>query len=297
MRPSPLKMSCKMDKGATVMHVHRVLLTLVALAIAAPLSALAIAGTASAKPKPQILVKVSPNPLIETGVSEVHGVVQVEANPAYAGMSVDIESEQLELACSAVYFAQNSGYTESVSFGLDNPAVVTLDADGNATVELDAYGCPPERFLLEADLVKAPYYTATTILKVKSPVKTTPGLTGYPNPEVETGDGTFTGSNVYAVFYVEMPVVDAEGAVAISSPQLQGRCLSGFEWEAGNTGYPPTHSTSGGVTTTLDDDGNAVFIFEGISCAAGSSTVTADLLSGGASVKTKYVIDSPAPTV
>ena len=279
------------------MHVRRVLVTLVALAIAAPMSVLALAGTASAKPKPQILVTVSPNPLIETGVSEVHGVVQVEARPAYAGMSVDIESEQLDLACSAVYFAQNSGYTESVSFGLDTPAVVTLDAEGNATVELDAYGCPPEHFLLEADLVKAPYYTATTILKVKPPNKTKHGLTGYPNPEVETGDATFTGSNVYAVFYVEMPPVYAEKAVVISSPELQNRCLSGFEWEAANSGYPPTHSTTGGVSTLLDDDGNAVFIFEGISCGAGPSTVAAGLMSGGLSVTTKYVIDSPVPTV
>jgi hypothetical protein len=297
MRRAPLKMSRKTDKGATVMHVRRVLVTLVAISIAAPLSFLTIAGNASAKTKPQIRVTVSPNPLIETGVSEIHGVVQVEANPAYAGMSVYIESGQLNLACSAVYFSQNSGLTESVSFGLDTPATVTLDDDGNATVELDAYGCPPEHYLLQADLVKAPYYTATTILKVKSPIKTKPGLTGYPNREVETGDGTLTGSNVYAVFYVEMPVADAEAEVTLSSPELQSRCLSGFEWEAGNTGYPPTHSTTGGVTTRLDDDGNAVFIFEGISCAAGTSTVTAELISGGTPVTTKYVIDSPRPTV
>jgi hypothetical protein len=279
------------------MHVRRVLVTLVALTVVTSMPVLAISGVASAKSKPQILVTVSPNPLIETGVSEIHAVVQVEARVKYAGMSVDIEAQQLEFACSAVYFAQNSGLSESVSFGRDNPAVVTLDSDGNATVELDAYGCPPEHVLLEADLVKAPYYTATTILKVKAPVKTPNGLVGYPNPEVETGDGTMTGSNVYAVFYVEMPAVYAEAPVGISSPELQGRCLSGFEWSAGNTGYPPSHSTTGGVSTFLDDDGNAVFVFEGISCGSGPSTVTAVLVSGAYSVTGKYVIDSPRPTV
>jgi hypothetical protein len=279
------------------MHVRRILVALAALPVVMSMSVLGVSGVASAKPKPQILVTASPNPLIETGVSEIHAVVQVEARPVYAGMSVDIESEQLVLACSAVYFAQNSGLSESVSFGVGEPAVVTLDNDGNATVELDAYGCPPVHYLLEADLVKAPYYTATTILKVKGPKKTPNGLFGYPNPEVETGDGTSTGSNVYAVFYVEMPSVYAEAPVQISSPELQGRCLSGFEWSAGNTGYPPSHSTTGGVSTFLDDDGNAVFVFEGISCASGPSTVTAVLVSGAYSVKTKYVIDSPRPTV
>jgi hypothetical protein len=279
------------------MHVRRVPVTLVALAVVISMPVLGLSGVASAKVTPQILVTVSPNPLIETGVSEIHAVVQVEAREVYGGMSVDIESQQLEFACSAVYFAQNSGVSESVSFGRDEPAVVTLDNDGNATVELDAYGCPAEHYLLEADLVTAPYYTATTILKVKGPVKTPNGLVGYPNREVETGDGTLTGSNVYAVFYVEMPAVYAEAPVGISSTQLQGRCLSGFEWSAGNTGYPPTRSTIGGVSTFLDNAGNAVFVFEGISCAAGTSTVTAVLGSGAYSVTGKYVIDTPRPTV
>jgi hypothetical protein len=134
-------------------------------------------------------------------------------------------------------------------------------------------------------------------LKVKPPHTTPHGLTGYPNPEVETGDGTTTGSNVYAVFYAEMPTVYAEASVEISSSELQNRCKSGFQWEAGNTGYPPVASTTGGVTTTLDNDGNAVFIFEGISCAPGKSTVTANLVSGPVHEKVVYVIDPKVPTI
>jgi hypothetical protein len=278
------------------MHVRRVLVTLVAVAVVVSTPLLGLSGSASAKPKPQITVTVSPNPLIETGVSEIHAVVQVEANPAYAGMTIEIDSGQLAFACSAAFFSQNSGLTPSVSFGDDNPALVTLDNDGNTTVELDAYSCPPESYFLEADFTKAPYYTATTTLKVKPPHKTSVGLTGYPKREVETGDGT-SGSNVYAVFYVEMPTTFAGTAVEISSPELQDRCLSGFKWEAGNTGFPPTSSTTGGVTTTLDNDGNAVFIFEGIGCAAGPSTVTATLVSGASHVHTTYVIRPPMSTI
>jgi hypothetical protein len=261
------------------------------------LPVLGMSGMASAAPKPHIIVSVSPNPLIETGVSEIHAVVQVEARTVYAGMTVEIESHQMDFACAGTYFSANSGLTPSVSFGLDNPALVTLDNDGNATVELDAYNCAPNKYLIEADLVNAPYYTAVTELKVKAPHTTPHGLTGYPNPEVETGDGTITGSNVYAVFYAEMPTVYAESAVEISSSELQDRCKSGFQWEAGNTGYPPVTSTTGGVTTTLDNDGNAVFVFQGISCTPGKSTVTADLVTGGSPEKVIYVIDPKAPTI
>jgi hypothetical protein len=279
------------------MHVRRVLVLVSAVAMVVTLPVLGMWGTASARAKPHIIVTASPNPLIETGISEIHAVIQVEARVAYAGMTVEIESHQLNFACAATYFSQNSGLTPSVSFGLNTPALVTLDNDGNATVELDAYNCAPNKYLIEADLVAAPYYTAVTELRVKPPHTTAHGLTGYPNPEVETGDGTVTGSNVYAVFYAEMPTVYADAPVAISSSELQDRCKSGFQWEAGNTGYPPVVSTTGGVTTTLDNDGNAVFIFQGIACTPGKSTVTADLVSGGSPEKVVYVIHPNTPTI
>jgi hypothetical protein len=82
--------------------------------------------------------------------------------------------------------------------------------------------------------------------------------------------------------------------VEISSAQLQNRCGLGHEWTAGNDG-------SGGLTgasTLLDDDGNAVFIFEGASCAAGDSTVIADVNAGTHDTfQTIYTISPPVPTV
>jgi hypothetical protein len=52
------------------------------------------------------------------------------------------------------------------------------------------------------------------------------------------------------------------------------------------------------ATTTLDDDGNATFIFKGASCAAGSSQVIADVLAGTHDTFTfDYTIDPPAPTI
>jgi len=249
-------------------------------------------GTGGPPPVTEIQVTVDPNPVIETGVSEIHAVVQVEAQPAFAGDDVFIYSQQLLNSCDEVTYKYNEGDDPSVSQG--ESATVPLDNDGNVTVELDAYECAPGPSLVEADLVAAPYYTATTTLQALPPNVTAPGLTAFPNPEVETGDGTLTGSNVYAVFYFEDNPVYAETPVEISSAQLQNRCLGGETWDAGNGG---SGDKTGG-TTTLDNDGNAVFIFEGISCAPGNSTVVGDLVGGTHDTfTTVYTITAPTPTV
>jgi len=249
-------------------------------------------GTGGPAPTTEIQVTVEPNPVIETGVSEIHAVVQVEAQPTFANDDVFIYSQQLLNSCQGVTFNANEGTNPSVPLG--ESATVALDNDGNATVELDATECAPGTSLVEADLVAAPYYTATTVLTADPPNVTVAGLTAFPNPEVETGDETTTGSNVYAVFYFEDNPVYAETPVSISSAQLQDRCLGGETWTAGNGGS----GNGNGATTTLDDDGNAVFIFEGISCAPGTSTVIGELVGGTHDTfSTDYTITAPTPTL
>jgi hypothetical protein len=249
-------------------------------------------GTGATPPVTEIQVTVSPNPVIEAGVSEISAVIQVEAQPAFAGDPVFVYSQQLVNSCDDVDFYENEGDIPSVYMG--DSATIDLDNDGNATVLVDGYDCAPGSSLFEADLVDAPYYTATTTLTALPPNVTTVGLTAFPNPEVEVGDGTTTGSNVYVVFYFEDNPVYAETPVEISSAQLQNRCLGGEEWGAGNGG-------TGGLTgaeTTLDNDGNAVFGFEGISCAPGTSTVVGDLVGGTHDTFwTNFTITAPTPTV
>jgi hypothetical protein len=251
-------------------------------------------GTGGPPPVTEIQVTVDPNPVIETGVSEIHAIIQVEAQPAFANDPVFIYSQQLINSCApgSVEFYVNEGSTLSVPQG--SSATVNLDNDGNATVEVSGSECAPGPSLVEADLVNAPYYTATTTLQANPPNVTTPGLTAFPNPEVEVGDGTSTGSNVYAVFYFEDNPVYAETPIEISSAQLQNRCLGGHTWTAGNGGS----GNSTGGTTTMDNDGNAVFIFEGISCAPGPSTVVGDLVQGTHDTfSTVFTITAPTPTI
>ncbi len=315
------------------MEIRRRSYRIVALAVVVCLPLLGLSGVASAKGAPgchktkscksgggsgsggapaPITVQVDPNPLVETGQSFVVATIQVETSPAFAGDHVNIDSSQLSSACNnEVYYISLSSTP-----GGENDIQVPLDDDGNATVTVVGYNCAPGSSVIEADLISAPYYTALTTLVAEPPVPTTPGVFGFPTTsgtvksgEVETGDSNgnpnceeesnicgAAGSLVYAVFYVETDAVYAEQQVEISSAQLQDRCGAGSEWysvsavglqdaETGSTGY-------------LDDDGNAVFLFLGASCAAGSSTVIADVNAGThPTYTTTFNINPPQPTI
>lgn len=314
------------------MDLHRRSLRIVALAVVVALPLLGTSGIASAKAKgchkthscrsgggtgsgtggatPLITVQVDPNPLVETGQSEIYAVIQVETSPSFAGDSVDISSSQLAAACQP---SPNDFLSGFAGGGLDPFAgTFALDDDGNATAVFYGLDCAPGPSVIEASLTSAPYYTALATLNVEPPVVTTPGVYGYPQTsgtvtggEVETGDtgSILDGSYVYGVFYIETSPVYAEQTVEISSPELQDRC--GMFWVFNNVignaslGEGSTFgSTNTTATATLDDDGNAAFYFEGASCAAGSSVVTADVENGShPTYTTIFNIVAPQPTI
>jgi hypothetical protein len=124
-------------------------------------------------------------------------------------------------------------------------------------------------------------------------------VSAFPATEVETGDSTTSGfSDVYTVFYVDTDPVYAEQPVEISSPELEDRCGGGWRFEP-STGTAITQASGTTVATgTLDDDGNATFVFKGADCAPGTSTVTADIVAGTQpTYTTTFTIDSPAVTL
>jgi len=265
-----------------------------------------------------ITVQVSPNPLVETGQSEVHAVVEVETNPSFAGDMVNIDSSQLMASCLGGITFENlqSGGTVFGPNVQVNRIDAILDDDGNATVVMEGTDCAPGTSVIEADLEVAPFYTALTTLVALPPGVTPEGLTGSPQTagvaqEVETGDTSTSGdSNVYAVFYVETNPVYAEQTVEIASSQLEGRCIRGWRWEVGNPNgrgigpgvVGPISGTGVNLgpkaSTILDDDGNAVFIFKGTSCAAGPSQVIADVLAGThQTYTTTFTVNPPVPTI
>ena len=63
-------------------------------------SLVGLSGTALANPHAaKLKITVSPNPLVETGQTEVHAVIQVSAGPGSAGKQVLISSPRLQSAC------------------------------------------------------------------------------------------------------------------------------------------------------------------------------------------------------
>jgi len=285
-------------------------------------------GTGGPPAGTQITVEVDPGnsvtqQLVETGQSEVHAVIQVETLPNFAGDAVNIDSSQLAASCmGGITFESIASATLTTApvtltpVTSHNQISAILDDDGNATVVVDGTDCAPGTDVIEADLEVAPFLTALTTLFVAPPAVTPVGVTGFPmtggvSEEVETGDTTASGdSDIYAVFYVEENPVYAEQTVEIDSAQLEGRCIRGWRWEPGNAlgiGVGPGYSgplSGAGVntgtrpSTILDDDGNAVFVFKGISCASGPSQVIADVLAGtGDTFVTTFTVEPPQPTI
>jgi hypothetical protein len=257
-------------------------------------------GGATGSGPAQITVTVSPDPLVETGPSQIRAVVEVETLPSFAGDNVTIASSQLDASCTNLQFVANRGSATPGFF--DHNITVALDDDGNATVALYATDCPPGMSVIEADLDVAPFLTALATLTTLPPVVTPEGLTGSPNNEVETGDtGSSGDSDVIAVFYVETNPVYAEQTAHISSPQLESRCIGGWWWQGGNGGSassePDGSIDPDGPGSVLDDDGNAVYVFFGASCAAGDSQVIAEVDAGSHPTYVfDYTILPPQPT-
>jgi hypothetical protein len=314
------------------MNSGRRLMKVVAVAVVVSLPVLGMSGVASAKVKgchkthtcktggsggttggsggtgastPAMTVQIDPDPVVETNQSDVQAIIQVETSPSYAGDAVSITSSQLFASCAVVFFSteQTSGPLAylNTTYSQDGPLTVTLDDDGNVTVWLAGIDCAPGTDVVEASMAVAPYLTALGTLTAAPPVVTPTGVTGYPTTsgtvttgEVETGDTTASGnSDVYAVFYVETSPVYAEQTAEISDSQLQDSCGQGFQWynSAGNGANAP-------VTESLDDDGNAAFVFVGASCAATTSEVIADIEAGShPTYTTTFTVDAPAPTI
>ncbi len=140
----------------------------------------------------------------------------------------------------------------------------------------------------------APFLTALGTVNAQPPAVTPAGVFGYPAAEVETGNSPASGnSDVSSVFYVETDPVYAEQSVEIESTQLLSRCLGGITWISNGGSFNGSTATA-----TLDNDGNAVFVFSGASCAAGDSSVIADVLAGiHSTYTTTYSIHAPVPTI
>ena len=126
-------------------------------------------GTGAPPAAPTFVVTADPDPLVETGLSSINTVVQVETSPSFAGDQVEISSSQLIDSCAVVYFQTVQPVPGAFPYGnsyftQDSPIDVTLDNDGNVTLVINGTDCAPGTDLIDASLVAAPYYTAITTI-------------------------------------------------------------------------------------------------------------------------------------
>jgi hypothetical protein len=237
--------------------------------------------TTSPSPRPSrnshCKMSASPISFVEQGLgahtSSVAFVFNLECQPVYGESIVELHSPQLNNACHDTlkwYSATGSG-PDGVdpSHGTGESFDVMLDDDGNAeAVVWGGPSCGATSALVEA----SPGTSAVTVVHIKPPTDTPPGLTIWPAKQIEDS----TTSSVATIFYAEYPSRFAESRVEFSDAQLYDRCAGGITW-VGADGQVLAHGKS--VVTTLDDNGNAfVVALAGPSCASGSTLGTADLV-------------------
>jgi len=222
--------------------------------------------------------------------SSIADIIQVECRPIYSQNTVTIDATQLSNHCQGTLSWAEPPFPPS-SAGAQ--FTVTLDNDGNATAAVwGGPSCAPGIALITASLNAPPFTTVTTTFTILAPRNTTPGVTANPSTEVE--DAVY--SSVATVIQVEFPSVQAEKFVTIKSDELFSRCASALSW------YGPEEAPLGTgvneVTVQLDNNGNAfVVAIGGPSCASGTSTIVADLMTVPyTTYTTTFKIQSPRPT-
>ena len=233
---------------------------------------------------------------VETG--NLSAVVQINTSTLYDRSRVVVSSPELQAACAAVSFETLQGGTVSAPTIGGGSFPVAVDADGNVTVVVDGIGCARGRYAL-LSTIPAFGANASTVIAVNPPQITFPyRFGGYPANEVETGNTTASGhSDVYTVFIISTSPKYGEDTATISAPSLASHCKGGIRWESNGVGSPFVKSAT--AIATIDNDGNASFVFKGASCAAGKNKVTLTVHTGGKrnpKYSTSYVIVPPAIT-
>lgn len=235
----------------------------------------ATAAPATAHPEPaqrtavHLEVTAIPGSITLTDAAGFGAVLQVSANPAYAGDTVTVESEHAYATCGQNLTWRTDG---DASWGHGTPSsgpsvVVTLDSHGNAIAAVTGGpGCSPGRYPFEASLDQAPFASASTALATSS-ARTTPERLGlHPHTAVEDDAG-----DIAVTVNLELPS-SADQSATISSSELGTRCPGTLRWiPAPDGGKTQTGNHS---TVMLDRYGNGEVTLLAGSCNPGSVAIT-----------------------
>jgi hypothetical protein len=110
-------------------------------------------------------ITVSPNPIVETGDSDVYAVISVSTDPVYAEQTVEVVSGLSARCRQGVTWTTNQG-----SFG-GSSASASVDDDGNATFVVLGGSCAAGSVPVVADVEAGttPTYTTTLVIDPPAP--------------------------------------------------------------------------------------------------------------------------------
>jgi hypothetical protein len=121
-------------------------------------------GGTGGSPSPSNIT-VSPNPVVETGGSDVYAVISVSTDPVYAEQAVEIVSGLSNRCGQGVTWITDQGTFSG------STATTTIDDDGNATVTVLGGSCAAGTVQVIADVEAGtdPTYTATFLIDPPTP--------------------------------------------------------------------------------------------------------------------------------
>jgi hypothetical protein len=136
---------------------------------------------------------LSPNPEVETSDENVYAVFSVEMPATSAEGTVEIQSPDLDSACSGWRYEPSGGGAVVVN---GDTAEAPLDNNANAWFVFEGTQCVPGSSVVIADLIEGPYYTYEEVLTTTCEA---PTITSFTPGKGEPGDAVvISGTNLLA---------------------------------------------------------------------------------------------------
>jgi hypothetical protein len=128
-----------------------------------PRSTLAACQSTGGASPSTVSVTVSPDPVVETGASDVSAVFLLSTDPVYAEQTVEIVSSLDNRCGQGVTWITNQGTSSG------STASATIDDDGNAVVTFFGASCAPGSVVVTVDVEAGTEPTTTTTFTIDPP--------------------------------------------------------------------------------------------------------------------------------
>jgi hypothetical protein len=113
-----------------------------------------------------VVITASPNPMVETGDSDVYAIISVGTDPVYAEQSVEIASSLVGRCAQGTWFTSQGTFTGA-------SATATIDDDGNASFTFLGASCAPGSAQVTAIVEAGTEPSATATFTIDPPA---PGI-------------------------------------------------------------------------------------------------------------------------